>query len=314
MAKYLLSTPHDNSTLANFIAWAGNTTVNTTAPGTWHGIAYALGLFGWVQTADTGQVDWDTISSVPGASSFVYEVWQTNDSFTSQPIFLKIEYGSTSSSTVPNIAYTVGTGSDGSGNITGTNTSRQLIRSASPGTFAGQDTYFMNCYLSGDASRFCFVMFDDLQNTHNAWPMLFSIERNVTSTGVYTNTYFTVLAVGFSNNPRQQHLLFSGSATPAETTCFLTIQPRTANNANGNITANGKYGNAVSPVFPLIGFMDYPGLNVQIGYFTDFVNGAPTTLTVYGAAHNYIACVTSTANFYVTGISGQNGCVLLRFE
>src|SRR6266478_9217496 len=104
MATSTGNSVNDNSSLANFKSWA-------------QAISNAISGFGWVQTGDTGQVNWGSIASVP-SSTYVYEIWKANDAAAATlPIYLKIEYGF--SATVPRIRMTVGTSSNGSGTITG---------------------------------------------------------------------------------------------------------------------------------------------------------------------------------------------------
>ena len=68
----------DSSTLANFKSWAQTISAFfTTAT--------------WTQSADTGQVNWSTIASVPGSGAFVYEIWEPNDGLTT--FYVKVEYG-----------------------------------------------------------------------------------------------------------------------------------------------------------------------------------------------------------------------------
>lgn len=76
---------------------------------------------GLVQTADTGQVNWVTVTR-PGTSTFTpYEIWRFNDAQqTGAPIFIKVEYGTLTVATHPGLRFTVGTGSNGSGTLTGT--------------------------------------------------------------------------------------------------------------------------------------------------------------------------------------------------
>lgn len=73
---------------------------------------------GLVQTADTGQVNWATVN-LPGAAATIigYEIWHSVDS----SFFFKFEWftGISAATTNPAFALTVGTGSDGAGNITG---------------------------------------------------------------------------------------------------------------------------------------------------------------------------------------------------
>lgn len=87
-----------------------------------------LAVAGLVQASDTGQIDWTTVTR-PGVNAVGgYEIWKFNDSLaTTAPIYLKIEYGTASNAVYPQIWLTVGTGSNGSGTLTGTVTSRNTI-------------------------------------------------------------------------------------------------------------------------------------------------------------------------------------------
>lgn len=74
---------------------------------------------GLVQTSDTGQVNWGTVT-VPGSVStlYGYEVW----SILGGALCVRIEWYSPSNlagTFTPRFKYIIGTGSDGSGNITG---------------------------------------------------------------------------------------------------------------------------------------------------------------------------------------------------
>jgi hypothetical protein len=79
-----------------------------------------LQAVGLVQTADSGQVNWSTVS-VPGNNSVAgYEIYAMADSLdATYPIRIKIEYGLGAGLGRPNTWLTVGTGTNGSGSITG---------------------------------------------------------------------------------------------------------------------------------------------------------------------------------------------------
>lgn len=83
-----------------------------------------LAAIGMVKTADTGQIDWATAIYAQGSSLHIgYEIWKFADTLqASSPIFVKLWYGSSSAATnksFPAMFITVGTGSDGSGGLTG---------------------------------------------------------------------------------------------------------------------------------------------------------------------------------------------------
>ncbi len=87
-------------------------------------LSTAIKAVGLTQTADTGQVTWGAIAH-PGATNTKvgYEVYRFNDSIQSaSPIYFRLDYGtgSATSGANPCTWLTVGTGSDGAGNITGT--------------------------------------------------------------------------------------------------------------------------------------------------------------------------------------------------
>lgn len=78
-----------------------------------------------VQTADTGQINWTTVS-VPAANTAAgYEIWAFTDS-TGQTIYYKFEYGQSNNNGF-GMWITAGTGSNGSGTITGVLISRTAV-------------------------------------------------------------------------------------------------------------------------------------------------------------------------------------------
>lgn len=81
----------------------------------------ALAALGWLQTADTGQVNWTTATRPTLSNQKAgYEIWRANDALASQaPFYLKLTYGSCGGASRPRIWVQMGTGSDGAGNLTG---------------------------------------------------------------------------------------------------------------------------------------------------------------------------------------------------
>lgn len=83
---------------------------------------------GLVQTADTGQIDWVTVTRAATNSIAGYEIWRFDDAAqATAPIFMRVEYGSASGVTQPRVRIGVGTGSDGSGTLTGLTTTINVI-------------------------------------------------------------------------------------------------------------------------------------------------------------------------------------------
>lgn len=118
MAKRIFSTVLNNSSNAGFQAWATEL----------YNEIIAAGL---VQTADTGQLSVPVSAARPGnATAAGYWIFRFNDALqATAPIFMKLEVGTSGSVDRPGIWYTVGTGSDGAGNITGVVRTRALAAS-----------------------------------------------------------------------------------------------------------------------------------------------------------------------------------------
>lgn len=96
----------DQSTDAAFRAWGA----------AFNAMLAAAGL---VQTSDTGQINWTTVTRPgTGPNAAGYEIWRFNDALQSTaPIYIKIEYGCGTNSTIPAMWITVGTSTNGAGTI-----------------------------------------------------------------------------------------------------------------------------------------------------------------------------------------------------
>jgi hypothetical protein len=253
----------DNSTLANFKAW-GQT------------ISNAFTAFGWVKSADTGMVAWGSISSVPAASTFVYEIWVMGDTLQStNPVFVKIEYGTGASAAIPALAITVGSGSTGAGVLTNAGT-RSLF---GPGVSGGTSATF-ECDLSGSTDRFSFVMW-----RNSTQPVFFAIERSHDTNGNDLATYCNYLVCGaalLTPFCYQQSIFPAASGGPLFYEKFgLTTQTSNATGTFSNSTA-------IAPFWPFIGKLDNPLLSAVCIKAGDFSDGATFTVSMFGTTHTYL--------------------------
>ena len=167
MSAFSISINSDCSTDANFRAWI---TVITNIMAT-----------AWVQTSDTGQINLLTVTHPLSIGNVQgYQIWRMNDSLQSTtPCYLKLEYGASTSSsaTYPGIWVSVGTGTDGAGNLTGSNGIRIGLSSSAGntgGTIKG----------SIDINRVCMYVFYGNVNTQ----MLICVERTHNTSGSDTST------------------------------------------------------------------------------------------------------------------------------
>lgn len=86
-------------------------------------VSTAIQACGLTKTSDTGQIDHATVSRPTAANTKAgYEIYRFNDSLqATKPIFIRIDYGSAgqASGQNPSTWLTVGTATDGAGNISG---------------------------------------------------------------------------------------------------------------------------------------------------------------------------------------------------
>jgi len=152
-------------------------------------ISTSLQSAGWTQSGDTGQIDWTTVTAPGGASTFMgYEILYS-DSTAGPALYMKIEYGSGFNSASKGFRVNFGTGSDGSGNLTGgsetagspgliftsTGVANHAIFSAvGSGAAAGDD------YISGSSARFTVACCDDSNQTFNT---VFGVSRTHDASG-----------------------------------------------------------------------------------------------------------------------------------
>lgn len=268
----------DNSSTANFKNWA-------------QAISAAFGSAGWTQTADTGQVNWSTVT-VPVAGSFVYEVWQPADALQtgSTAYYVRIEYGTSSGSPAgPRLRINIGAATDGAGNLTGLTMTRQEAIATNSTGQGSLLTY--DCYFCGDTDRFNIMMWRGLGvgsgSGGGSLAVMYSIERTRQTDGTNISDGVSLIPLG-SNAPgvaqTQQIINFGiGVASFATRTYgFMT---------DGN-NASGAFNNSipVCPTFPIYGKIGNALTGVGWVHTQDVAEGCIFTTTLYGATRTYIAC------------------------
>lgn len=186
MTTATTNTVIDQSTDAAFRTWVAEiiTAIFTT--------------IGLTQTADTGQINTSTVTrqaTINTAAGFV--IGRFNDTAQStSPIFFKLEFGTAGTSLVsPCMWITVGTGSNGSGTITGTTSTRfaiTAIPAAPSSTTTAYPSYF--CY-SAAQGVFCFGWKTTGVSATNCIGALV-IARTTNSSGAPTTNGYMVLTTG----------------------------------------------------------------------------------------------------------------------
>lgn len=293
----------DNSTLTNFKDWAQS-------------ISNAFSTFGWTQSADTGQVNWSTIASVPAVNTYVYEIWEPNDGLTN--FFLKVEYGTNTASanTGPSMRVSIGTSTNGAGTLSGLVAGPFTLPTAATSVTSTVTTW--NCYFSGAAGRIGVAMW--VTDTTNNGPMFFTVARSKNSSGANTSSHVSLIVCSQNTLSRangMQTIVFGTGVTNKidPTVSAAASLPVLSTSLASNLFASTDV--PISPVFPLVGFYDNPLIEVGSAAVNDITDQATFTIAAanspYGASHTYIGLRGTSTTFAQFGnpLQGNNALVML---
>lgn len=297
----------DSGVAANIRAWAQFIEDTLVATG------------GWVVTADTGQTLPSALAATTaGIQKRGYRIYRMSDALqATSPVFMRIDYGSGIVSASPGFWVTIGTGSDGAGNITGT----LLPIGSNPmvGGSAGSISATNNCYGSAAPGRACVGMF--IQNSVMGYFMVFSIERSKDATGADTGAGLLLTYGGATNDgvslasvARSRYIIMAGGTQPGLENGLSYV----ASNQNPTQSfAPGDIG--VGVVFHFKGLAQQPGLNMLITNSNDVSAEGTIGLNLYGQQRTYIQLnmlpayrlIAATSS---SGITDGQSRILMRFD
>lgn len=261
------STVVDHTTDAGFRAWGSE-------------IGVKLALIGMVQTADTGQINWATVTRPAVSTAGGYEIWRLSGS----ALFFKIEYGTQSAAAAPGLWITVGTGSNGSGTITGAATSARTIFTYNTAPVSTATSY--QSFVCANASYFglCWKLGAGGTNTPHAF---MATGLTVDGTGSPTNVGFSLLCrPTITNAPTSTsqtvRLLATAAAGNASTQFCLFPGGRTASaDGNGNNQAYLHWLDTPAVI---------PSLWTASVIQTELAPGSTAVMTLVGATpHTYLS-------------------------
>jgi hypothetical protein len=278
-------------------------TVNNDAEFRAWGSAYAAkwASMGLVQTADTGQINWGTVTK-PAAINTVagYEIWRFNDALQSTyPIFVKIEYGTGASAANAGLWISASSGTNGAGTLTGITTTRTQVVCATATATA------INHYWCGDTNRLGVAVLGTTAATSmGAW-----IERTLDASGAVTSEGLTVVYRASSAWSQQAWNYTTGPYTAAEAS-LAAMGP--------SVAPWGVYGTQLSiyPVYHSKGIFMNPGMNVLVFDASSVGQSSIITFTMYGASHTFLTL--ETPEFGTAGRGGfssaANATAMMRWE
>lgn len=275
-------------------------------------IANAIANCGWVKTTDANQINWATVTTNATANvAQGYEVWHMNDTGAnanqaSNPVFMKVEYGTGAVANNPTLWVTVGTGCNTSGGLTGAISTRHLITSTRSANTQ------MSAY-SGDVNRFHIAMQGfTVNSTMNAVAgqlncSLWSIERTKDASGNDTNEgVLIVLKGGTSTLFNQQYLNLTAGPTPVELSWGALMPSSVIGLATG-------VQSAVYPIYHSKGVFLNPGMGVLCCYSQVVQELQTISVPIYGQNHTYM-CFSNTMFQSCVARVGPAATCIMRWE
>jgi hypothetical protein len=273
MAARSFATPFINTGDAVFRAWIGE-------------IHAALIAYGWVQTSDTGQINFSTVTSPAAVTTFQgFAVYRMNDSLQATcPVYMRIDFGS--GSTAAHVSWkvqvTIG-GTNGAGTLTGNVSAPQTYQATN--TAATNDT-MRTC---GSSSRFS-LTWGGTTDTYGA----FGVERDQSTAGADTDLGVNFLSCTSRTTPRSQFLETAGGTGVVDTFWYCLISAQASQSGGGNV--------GVAPIRCQLGPFRNPVKMFAFAAAADFVNGTTNPVVIYGVTRTYAMVKNGT-----TAISWQGG-------
>jgi hypothetical protein len=266
---------------------------------------------GWVVTSDTGQATLSTITHPTVANTKQgYRIYRMADSLQStNPVFMRLDFGGSANPVVFGMWVTIGTGSNGSGTITGIAWNGGA--SATPNVAnSGNSASAQNAYGSASTNRACIAI--GIMGSVSNCQTVFTIERSKDSSGNDTGDGLLLCynLITTTLNQSRYIILAGGTQPTAEGLSYvLTARNPSETFAPGDI--------GVGIVVPMKGVAQQPGMNVMIVNSSDVGAQGSFSMTVYGATHTYqhldamILPQKATAG---SAVNDSNARVCIRYE
>lgn len=265
---------------------------------------------GWVQTADTGQINFTTVTKPTAVNQARgYIIMRMNDTLQATvPIYVRIDFGSSGAINSMGVWITIGAGSDGAGNIT-TKYFDSPTASAPPiGTNSNSSTVVrpMSFGSAGDSgSRVHICVGLDIDAAGASFAVAFSLERTKSGSGADDASGIVLYyATSSASWNRSQYLFASQVPQPPIELGIAHIHGIRSPGAQSQNVGG-------SIPFPIAGLTQQPVKGILAVRAGDWTVGARIKVQVYGSLIEYQSLFTQRITF-----EGQDSSalVLMRFE
>jgi hypothetical protein len=223
-----------------------------------------------------------------------YEIWKSTDALSGTlPLYLRLVYGRNGNNN-PYINFIVGTGTTGTGWVTG----NYFSGSAAPTEFfyspsgspMGNSTFDSDYCVSTSGGSLSIALFRGTGTSNPAGPFHLIIDRAKDNFGNELDTYVTCLATGCSgggaNSGGYQLLFKPGTGTTMPTGSSWGGWPAITNLQTSSLNANGL--SAILPIFPIPGYLANPCLGAIMMKVNDCADGQFVTAYMYGGQHTFV--------------------------
>lgn len=257
---------------------------------------------GWTNTGDTGQVNLATVTAPAGANTQQgYKIYAMADTLqATYPVYLRVAFGSGAAANTPGLWITIGTGSDGSGNITGTLFSPAATPTVSANVNSATAS---NSYGSADTNRIQIALF--VQTTARA--LVFSIERSKDSNGDDTGDGLIVLwnTVQAAINESRYIIYAGGSQPPMESGLQFILSGSNPSSFGSDV--------GVGVHIPIKGISQQPGYGCAIVRSSDFIAEATFDMTLYGNTITF-QHLNAVSCFSAPSLTNSTARVCIRYD
>lgn len=257
-----------NNTDALFRAWATfiHDTIVTTG--------------GWTNTADTGQINLSTATTSAVANTKIgYKIYAMADSLqATNPVYVRIDFGTGATANNPTVWVTIGTGSNGSGTITGKVYDGGATTTGNFATGANSTTGSRNSYGSASTNRFSIAMFVSTSNNNI---LSFTLERSKDTSGADTGTAVLLYGAATSSSyDVSRYIILAGGSQPANEAGLQFILSSQNPTTFNSVTSIGL-------AIPMADGAKQPGMNVAITRSSDFTAETQFSVSIYGSTRTF---------------------------
>jgi hypothetical protein len=262
---------------------------------------------GWVNTADTGQLDIAT-AAAPGAANtkIGYKIYRMDDALqASAPVFVRFDFGSSSVAAQPGMWVTIGQGSDGAGTITSIRYNGGAIAAPPIASAQSQSSGAHNSYGSAENNRVQFALF---VTSAAIRLMIFSLERSRDANGDVTGAglYMVTKDVNTILNHSRYIALGTTAQPPADSGVQYVLSSANPSGFNGNV--------GVGMPIPMATVAQPAALGLCVVMANDYVSESFIKVSIYGAQRTYVQTWNMTVAHGNTGGANVNNRCAIRYD